>query len=101
MNMDRSPTAEGLFERSQKYEALSAGTNSMAVQRVSQKLVDWADKIFVMSESEDEHLTHLRSNFNLKGKEVYDLGIPDEYRRGSKELVDLLKKRLAQYVGVV
>ena len=40
---------------------------------MSQELIDWADKIFVMSEIEDGHLTYLESHFDLKSKPVFDL----------------------------
>ena len=97
-NRDRSPTAEDLFRNSKEYEAKSAGTHAFATQRVSQELIDWADKIFVMSELEDQHLTFLETNFNLKGKAVYDLDIPDRYERGSQELINLLASRLSRYL---
>lgn len=97
-NRDRSPTAEDLFRDSKQYEAKSAGTHAFATQRVSQELIDWADKIFVMSELEDQHLTFLETNFNLKSKAVYDLDIPDRYERGSQELINLLASRLSRYL---
>jgi len=99
-NQDRSPTAEDLFRRSQDHEARSAGTSSFAVQRVTQELIDWADKIFVMSELEDRHLSFLKANFKLKGKAVYDLEIPDRYERGSQELTNLIAARVARHLLV-
>jgi predicted protein tyrosine phosphatase len=97
-NRDRSPTAEDLFRNSKEYEAKSAGTHAFAAQRVSQELIDWADKIFVMSELEDQHLTFLETNFNLTSKAVYDLDIPDRYERGSQELINLLASQLPRYL---
>ena len=97
-NRDRSPTAEDLFRNSKEYEAKSAGTHAFATQRVSQELIDWADKIFVMSELEDRHLTFLETNFNLTSKAVFDLDIPDRYERGARELINLLASRLSQYL---
>ena len=95
-NRDRSPTAEDLFRDSKQYEAKSAGTSMFAVHRVTQELIDWADKIFVMSELEDRHLTYLESHFNLKAKPVFDLEIPDRYERGSQELINLLSARISR-----
>jgi len=97
-NRDRSPTAEELFRNSQRYEARSAGTHPFAAHRVTQELIDWADKIFVMSELEDRHLTYLERNFDLKAKPVFDLEIPDRYERGSQELINLLRARLSRYL---
>jgi predicted protein tyrosine phosphatase len=79
-NRDRSPTAEEIFRISSEYEARSAGTGDCAEQRVTQELIDWTDKIFVMSEIEDRHLTFLETHFKLKGKTVIDLDISDRYR---------------------
>jgi predicted protein tyrosine phosphatase len=97
-NRDRSPTAEELFRISSEYEARSAGTGTFAVQKVTQELIDWADKIFVMSEIEDRHLTFLETHFKLKGKTVIDLDVPDRYERGSQELITLLAARLSQHL---
>jgi predicted protein tyrosine phosphatase len=97
-NRDRSPTAEDLFRNSEPYEARSAGTSVFAVRRVTQELIDWADKIFVMSELEDGHLTFLETHFNLKGKAVYDLDIPDRYQRGSQELINLLAAKISPHL---
>jgi len=97
-NRDRSPTAEDLFRNSEQYEARSAGTSVFAVRRVTQELIDWADNIFVMSELEDDHLTFLETHFNLKGKAVYDLDIPDRYKRGSQELINLLASRISPHL---
>ena len=98
-NRDRSPTAEDLFRNSKEYEARSAGTSAFAARRVTQKLIDWADKIFVMSELDDGHLTFLQAHFSLKGKAVYDLDIPDRYGRGSQELIHLITSRLSRHLS--
>ena len=98
-NRDRSPTAEDLFRNSKEYEARSADTSAFAVRRVTQELIEWADQIFVMSELDDGHLTFLETHFNLKGKAVYDLDIPDRYGRGSQKLINLLAARLARYLS--
>lgn len=78
--MNRSPTAELLFSNSIFYEAKSAGIGRNPVVRISQGLIEWADVVFVMSEKEDGHLTLLENLFNLEGKLVCNLDIPDELR---------------------
>lgn len=97
--MDRSPTAEALFSKSKKYKVKSAGTHPLAINPVSQKMIDWADIVFVMNEREDKHLTYLRNNFNLEKKAVYDLDIPDIYRRGDPKLVKLIKEKLKRLMA--
>lgn len=96
--MDRSPTAESLFEHSKDYEAKSAGIHPHAVRKVNQELINWADIIFVMSEKHDGHLSFLKQNFDLSGKKVYDLDIPDVYKKGDSDLVKLLKKKIFRYL---
>jgi len=97
-NHDRSPTAEMLFKDSEKYEVKSAGIFPFAVKQVNQEMIDWADIIFVMNEEEDKHLTFLKENFNLEGKEVDDLDIPDIYKREETKLIELLQNKLASYL---
>lgn len=101
-NLDRSPTAEDLFISSDKYDAKSAGTHSDAVKVVTQDYIDWADTIITMCEREDGHQTYLKENFDLKGKQLFDLDIPDLYHRRDPVLVKLLKDKLNKILpGVV
>mgnify|MGYP001590929593 FL=1 len=96
-NINRSRTAEDLFNGSDEYEAKSAGLiePDYGGQVVTQELVDWADRIFVMDEINDQHRTRLTRMFEMRGKEVNVLGIPDRYDRGEMALVILLKSKLA------
>ena len=96
-NLNRSPTAENLFKNSNDYSAKSAGI-FVGTNIVNQDLINWADLIFVMSEKEDGHLTLLKNNFNLDGKKVYDLDIPDIYYEGDPELIGTLKEKLSHYL---
>jgi len=51
-----------------------------------------------MSEKEDGHLTSLKNNFNLDGKEVYDLDVSDIYDEKDPELASILRKKLSHYL---
>ena len=97
-NIERSPTAEALFAHSPRYAARSAGIGPGCTQPVTQKLIDWADEIFVMSEKADNHLTHLHQHFNLKDKPVTDLDIADSYHKGDPALIRILKTKLSRYI---
>lgn len=79
-NVSRSPMAAHLFDGAARFEARSAGTDGGTWGRtqVTQDLVDWADRIFVMSE-EDGHLSFLRERFDLGGKPVEVLGVANDY----------------------
>lgn len=98
-NLTRSPTCEDMAKEA-GYDAKSAGTASHATVRVNQELIDWADKIFVMCERTDRHLSYLKENFSLLGKEVFDLDLPDFIytKRGEQGLVAELKSRLEKYI---
>ncbi len=98
-NVSRSRTAEDLLKNSKYYEVQSAGIrqHELGGQLVTQELADWADRIFVMDENNDRHLSYLRKNLKVFGKDIYVLNIPDIYRRGDNVLVDLLKTKLNQY----
>lgn len=96
--MDRSPTAKSLFKDSKNYEARSAGIHIYAINKITQEFIDWADIIFVMSEKHDRHLSFLKQNFDLKAKKLYDLDIPDIYKKDDPELVSLLKRKVSRYL---
>ncbi|MEI9966390.1 MAG: protein tyrosine phosphatase [Candidatus Moraniibacteriota bacterium] len=97
-NMMRSPTAEDLFKDSLQYEAKSAGILPMSVTHITQSHLNWADRVFLMSEKEDGHLTYLRNHFDIEGKNIEVLEIPNIYQRGDPKLVELLQKRLGKFL---
>ena len=84
-----------LFKNSTVHNARSAGTSDKARIKVNQKLVDWADVIFVM---ERKHLDIIRQRFDVTKQELVLLNIEDEYQFGDPELVDLLKISLINYL---
>ncbi|KKQ77604.1 MAG: hypothetical protein A3A96_01005 [Candidatus Zambryskibacteria bacterium RIFCSPLOWO2_01_FULL_39_39] len=107
-NVVRSPVAASLFEKSNKYEARSAGTSLSPdfpnATAVNQELIDWADEIIVMSEKEDHHATYLSTHFDLKDKKIKVLDIPNIYIVGIPEhqatLLQILKQKLAGYLDI-
>lgn len=95
-NQWRSPTAEFLFKNAQQHIARSAGTSSKARIKLNQKLIDWADIIFVM---ERKHKDILKQNFeNSPFPKIVVLNIEDNYKFGDPELVEILKTQLAAYL---
>jgi predicted protein tyrosine phosphatase len=97
MGLQRSPTAEKLYENFPGYVAKSAGTDSGARRRVTEGLLGWADWIFVM---ETKHHDYLRGKFSeeLNGKRVVCLRIPDDFSFNDPVLVELLKMNLSTHV---
>ena len=75
----------------------SAGTSEKARVKVSQKLIDWADVIFVM---ERKHKSILAKRFedSFAGKAVIVLNIEDNYSFNNNELLEILKTALNEYL---
>ncbi len=94
-NQWRSPTAEMLFKDHPTHEARSAGMSDKARIKVNQKLIDWADLIFVM---ERKHNEMLKQRFIFPGKQLIVLDIEDNYRFGDIELIEILKTALSSYL---
>jgi predicted protein tyrosine phosphatase len=93
-NQWRSPTAELLFKGHQLHNARSAGTSDKARIRVNQKMLDWADMVFVM---EYKHRELLKQQFRID-KPVTVLAIEDDYQFNDPELVEILKSALGQWL---
>ena len=99
-NIDRSRTAEDLYEADERYEVRSAGTAPFATVPVTRDLMLWADRVFVMCEKEDRHQTLLKLRFPGVDRPVVDLNVEDRWRRGHPELVARLLKKLKPHLGV-
>jgi predicted protein tyrosine phosphatase len=98
-NVDRSPTAEDLYRDDDRYEVRSAGVAPFATVPLTRDLLLWADRVFVMNESEDQHRTIIRIRFPDVDRPLVDLDIEDRWRRGDPELVGLLLRRLKPHLG--
>jgi len=98
-NIDRSRTAEDLYRDDERYEVRSAGLAPFATVLLTRDLLLWADRVFVMSEEEDQHRTLIRIRFPEVECPVVDLEVPDRWHRGDRALVDLLKRRLRPHLG--
>ena len=96
-NQWRSPTAELLFKNHPVHHARSAGTSDKARIKVNQKLVEWADAVFVM---EQKHKDILKDRFStsLPGKHVIVLDIADDYQFGDARLIQILSEALSDYL---
>lgn len=96
-NQWRSPTAEEIFKNSQEHQAKSAGTEPSARIKITEKLINWADIIFVM---EKKHKDRINQRFAsvVDEKELIVLDILDEYQFMDEELVDLIKLSVSPYL---
>jgi len=98
-NVCRSRTAEDLFKNSGQYEAKSAGIkwHKDGGQVIGQGLINWADRIFVM---ESWQLEYLAVTFDIEGKIIIVLNIPDIYGRGDENLIKILVSKLREF-GII
>jgi predicted protein tyrosine phosphatase len=96
-NQWRSRTAETIFCKNQKHVIRSAGTASDARIKISLKLFEWADIIFVM---EKKHKDQLRDKygFPVEAKDVFILDVPDEYPYMDPELIEILQTSVQSYL---
>ena len=95
-NQWRSPTAEKVWAKKQRFEARSAGTSPKAKRTVSPADIRWADIIFTM---EKKHKNRLIAKFTrlLSHKKVYVLEIPDDYKFMDPELIAELESKVSAY----
>lgn len=74
----------------------SAGTEPSARIKLTAKLIDWADVLFVM---EKKHKQRISENFNgmLSDKEIIILDIPDDFQYMDEELIEILETSVESY----
>jgi predicted protein tyrosine phosphatase len=95
-NQWRSRTAETIFNNHAEHDVRSAGTAKNARIRVNEKMILWADLIFVM---EKHHREIIKENFGMVSidKQIVVLDIPDDYEYMDHELIQMLKSATASY----
>ena len=98
-NQWRSPTAQQLFQHSDRYAAKSAGTSDSARIKITAGLINWADHIFVM---EKRHSAIIKRNYQdeVAEKSLVILHIIDDYQYMDEELIEILKSRLSEYLDL-
>ena len=97
-NRLRSPTAEAIFSEYAGLETQSAGVDREAEILVSNELIEWANIIFVMENSQRKKLSNQFQPW-LKNKRIICLDIPDKYEYMEPDLVELLKKKVLPLLG--
>jgi len=92
-NRRRSPSAEEIFAGMDGVEVSSAGISADAECPVSADLLEWADKVFVMEQSQKKYL-NAHFSHSLKDKKIVCLNIPDIYGYMQPELVAVLRTKV-------
>lgn len=84
----RSPTA-AYVAAGLGYNTRAAGCEHYALIPVTEQLLAWADKVFVMTEDQKER-------FYKMNDKVKVLGIKDDYEYRSSELVTIIETKLKE-----
>jgi len=95
----RSKTAQDLYQHDERYEVKSAGVAKFATEPLTDDLLLWADRVFVMEEG--AHHQAIRCRFSwAQVPRIEVLDIEDKWPRGDPELEKLLTRRLKRYLGL-
>lgn len=96
-NKRRSLTAEKIFDGYNGHKAYSAGTESNSRIKVSPGLLGWADIIFCM---EKKHVRRIKEKYPdiIADKKLVCLNISDDYEFMDRELQELLKGCVYEYI---
>ena len=96
-NKRRSLTAEKIFDGYNGHKARSAGTEQNARIKVTPGLLGWADIIFWM---EKKHMQRLKDKYAdiIADKRIVCLYIQDDYEFMDRELQELLKSYVYEYI---
>jgi predicted protein tyrosine phosphatase len=93
LNRHRSATAERLFCKRQDLDVRSAGTSEDAMVWINERMLDWADLIFVMDDDQQRKLKEMFPEHPALQRAVC-LDIPDIFGFNDPELVQLLQERV-------
>ena len=93
-NRLRSPTAERIFKDYKDIEVRSAGLSEESRVMLNEKLLKWADLIFVM---EDFQKDIIKKRFPNIKKTVIVLDIDDIYDYMDPVLIKLLKEKTKKF----
>lgn len=96
-NRRRSATAERVFCKCADLDVRSAGIGLEALVRINERMLDWADSVFVMEEGHRRELQRMFPGHPALDR-IICLEIPDEFAFLDPELVALLKARVAQHL---
>lgn len=96
-NKWRSRTAETIFKNNQAHQFRSAGTEKDARIKINEKLITWADLIFVMEKRHKQRLTEKFDQL-INNKRIVILDIEDNYQYMDEELILTLKTSVTPYL---
>ncbi len=96
-NRKRSATAERVFGKEPGLDVRSAGTSPEAMVQVNERMLDWADIVFVMDDEQNAALGHAFPAHPAASTAIV-LHIKDDYHFLDPELVSLLRERTTPHL---
>ena len=96
-NRRRSATAELVFAKEPGLEVRSAGTSADALVPVNQRMLDWADIVFVMDDEQHRALTRAFPGHAAVPRAVV-LHIKDDYHFLDAELISQLRQKVTPHL---
>ena len=89
-NLNRSPTFERFFKKyyDKKFEVKSAGIYYGYPEILNEKILSWADKVYVMDLSQELFIKKHYSEYISK---VEAVGISDQYNPDDEDLIELIE----------
>ena len=98
-NKRRSRTAEYIFKNDSRFQIRSAGLSPQSDVQLNEKLINWADIIFVMDNQQRKRIQiQYRS---LEISEIHSLNIADEYEYLDSSLVTMLTTKINETLRTV
>ena len=96
-NRRRSATAERFFAKDPSLDVRSAGTSPEAMVQVNERMLDWADVVFVMDDEQQASLTSAFPRHPAVAR-IVNLDIKDDYHFLDPDLVALLRERVTPHL---
>ncbi len=91
-NKRRSRTAEFIFKNDARFNIKSAGLSAQSVVELNEKLINWADIIFVMDYG---HRNRIQKQYkSLDIPRIENLEIDDVYEYKNEDLIEMLLKQI-------
>ena len=97
-NRKRSATAERVFGKDPSLDVRSAGTSTEAMVQVNERMLDWADIVFIMDDDQQRALIRAFPQHPAVARMV-KLDIEDDYHFLDDELVKLLRERVTPHLN--
>jgi len=96
-NQWRSPTAEAIYKNHSNMHVASAGTEPSARIKLTEKMIAWADVIFVMEKKHKQRITEKFHAVSYQ-KLIITLDIPDDYQFMDPELIEDITTKVDHYL---